>query len=91
MNNNKKIKEKSVLYSAVEKENVEIIDLLLTKEKLDVNIPYLKNKDNELEVKSPLYLAFEKENVEIIELLLANKDLNINYINISMIVYICKI
>ena len=29
------------MYTAVEKENVEIIKLLLTNEKLDINLPYI--------------------------------------------------
>ena len=55
------------------------------------NMAKYVNNNQKIKEKSVLYSAVEKENVEIIELLLANKDLNINYINISMIAYICKI
>ena len=34
---------KTALYLAVEKENVEIIKLLLSNNKIDVNIPYILN------------------------------------------------
>ena len=37
----KKKINKTVFYSAIEKENIEIIRLLLSNNKIDVNIPYI--------------------------------------------------
>ena len=37
----KKKINKTVFYSAIEKENIEIIKLLLSNDKIDVNIPYI--------------------------------------------------
>ena len=35
---------KTALYLAIEKENIEIIKLLLTRDNIDVNIPYIPNQ-----------------------------------------------
>ena len=85
---NKGFKGKTALNIAVEKNNLEIVKLLLKNERIDVNAPY---KPNEREVESALYLAVEKENIEIIKLLLTNDQLDINFLNISnMIIYKIK-
>ena len=78
--------EKSPLFIAVKKENIEIITLLLENEKIDVNtinIEYTQygrgwSSDFYVHEKTPLSVAVEKENFEIIILLLNNKKLDVN-------------
>ena len=74
---------------AVEKENLDIIKLLLMNDKIDINIIneiYLfKFYLNAYSYKSKitaLYLAIEKENLDIIRVLLTNNKLDPNIINI---------
>ena len=65
---------KTALYLAVEKENIKIIKLLLSNNKIDVNIINKSNKDE----KSALHLAVQKESVEITKSLLSFKNIDIN-------------
>lgn len=87
-----KIEKMSELHLAILKENIQIIKLLLSNRKIDVNLRYeiinkdyrLKNhwkgeNDNEtVEKKTPLQIAIEKNNIKIINLLLAKKMINVN-------------
>lgn len=69
---------KTALYNAIEKENIEIIKLLLNNDNLEINCSY-KNISNKYNEEIPVfYLAIMKENIEIIELLSSNNKLNIN-------------
>lgn len=81
---NKKVNEKTALYEAIEKENLEIIQLLLNKKEIDVNIKstvtfekLMKSRADCATFKcevTPLYQAIEKENPKIVELLLLNNQ-----------------
>ena len=64
---------KTALYLAVEKGNVDIVKLLLSCNKLDINIT---NNG-----KTALFLAVEKENAEIVKLLLTHDKIKVNIIN----------
>lgn len=65
---------KTALYEAVRRDNIKIVKLLLTKEKIDINIQnYLKN--------TSLHLAAKKENIEIVRILLHHKRIKINIKN----------
>lgn len=66
------LKEKTALFLAVEKENIEIIKLLLNKENL------LINEYNGEWFLTALHLAAQKSNIEIVKLLLSRKDINKN-------------
>lgn len=66
--------EKTALYLAVEIKNIEIIKLLLSNERINVNILNKSESGN----KTTLHLAVEKEYIEIIKLLLNNKEIEIN-------------
>ena len=76
---------------AIEKENIEIINLLLTKDNIDVNIPYILNQfyikfkiisfnsiRNRIQEKTPLHLAVEKNYIKIIKILLAHKNIDVD-------------
>lgn len=78
--------ENTAFYRAVEIGNVEIINLLLTNSKIDVNIPfksiyswidYEKGTVTD-QVKLPLHVAVEKGNVDVIKILLKNKNVDRN-------------
>lgn len=68
---------------AIEKENIEIVKLLMSHNKFDVNFPYMYLGEDSIEEKPPLYFAVEKGNIEIVKLLMSNDklDVNIPYIN----------
>ena len=65
---------KTALYLAVEKKNLKIIKLLLSNDKIDVNIINKSSKDE----KSSLHLAVQRESIEIIKSLLSFKKTKIN-------------
>ena len=80
------------LHIAIEKNNVEVIKLLLFNEKINVNLPSLLTLsncklDDEKELNGrdvesfPLHFAVEKGNIEIIKLLMSNKNINVNLKN----------
>ena len=68
--------EKTALCLAVEKENIEIIKLLLTNDTLIIDVLNTYSGDG-VNNKTALSLAVEKENIEIIKLLLTNVGINI--------------
>ena len=74
---------------AIEKENIEIIKLLLSYPNIDVNSlsKFIKNDDFDKRYieKSPIHLAVEKENLEIIQLLASHPSIDINSEMISSI------
>ena len=72
------IQKKAALHYAIEKENIDIIKLLLENEKIDINIISLSGAIEYVE-KTPLIIAVELENIEIIEILLENKNIDIDY------------
>ena len=74
---------KTTLYRAIEKENVEIVKLLLSCDNINTNeiCQYATSEDNWLVEKRPLFLAVENNNIEIVKLLLSNKDIKVNFIN----------
>ncbi|KAK8893061.1 hypothetical protein M9Y10_030323 [Tritrichomonas musculus] len=79
--------EKTALHLAVEKENLEIAQLLLSKSDIDVNdqthtfmrkcVSTTDFEENE-EEKTALHLAVEKNNPSLIMILLASKNINVN-------------
>ena len=85
--------EKTPLFAAVEKENFEIIKLLLNTDDIDVNV--INNENDNIwggnmimfceltKKKTALYVAIEKENIEIIKLLLANNNIDVNIPNME--------
>ena len=76
---------KTALYAAVEKENIEIIELFLSNPRIDINIPciktLIKTGINEKYERTPLYEAVKIGNIDIIKLLLKNDKIDINIIN----------
>ena len=82
---------KTAFYFVVENENLDILNLLLTNEKINVNIPCKYNekydlscyncprKNDEYETeKTAFYLAVEYKNLEILKVLLSNEKIDIN-------------
>ena len=73
---------KTALFAAIEKENIEIVKLLLNYDKLDINdinqISGHNGNYSKKEHKTALFQAIENQNVEIIKLLLMNDKLDIN-------------
>lgn len=79
--------EKTALNVAIEKGNIDIVKLLLSNPKIDINI--VSNEYNyfsgnreilkEKYAKTALFKAVEKENVEIVKLLLERPEININF------------
>lgn len=72
----------SALHIAIEKENIDILKLLLSCKNIDVNaVTDIFIYPNELQ-KSALHIAVEKENLEIVEILLNCKNADVNlYMN----------
>lgn len=79
------IKETNALCISIEKGNLEIIKLLLTRE-IDVNVKKIykgyENDKYDYE-KAPLHLAIEKGNLEILKLLLSFPSIDINSFEIN--------
>ena len=77
---------KTAMIIAVEDENMDLVQLLFTNEKIDINfstehlsINQCRNKYSEKI--APFYLAVEKENLEIIKLFLKHEKIDINCLN----------
>ena len=70
------------MFRAVEKENIEIIKLLLACND-DINVNAINKSSSELcnSEKTALFAAVEKENIEIIKLLLQNDKIDVNIVN----------
>ena len=65
---------RTALYEAVMRDNIEIVKLLLTNEKINVNIQnFLKN--------TSLHLAAKDEKVEIVRILIHHKGIKTNIKN----------
>ena len=73
---------KTALIIAVENENLDLVQLLLTNEKIDINLSteHLSIKKYSEKI-APFYVAVEKENVEIIKLFLKHEKIDINCLN----------
>lgn len=79
-----KIIEKTPLIYAVENNDIELVNLLLSCPKIDVNLSdkeigrsrYLFN-DETIEA-TPLFYAVENDNIAIVKLLLANENIDVN-------------
>ena len=77
----KKIEKKTVLHIAVQNCDTNIIQLLLTDPKIDINTKYSMQKDQTYILtkkekkktfeQTPLHIAIEKQNVDIVQLLLS--------------------
>ena len=72
---------KVALYAAVEKNNVEIVKLLLANEKIDVNFSNHHINNIIGWKKTALYTAVKNENIDIVKLLLSNKNIDVNILN----------
>lgn len=75
--------KKTALFLAVEKENYEIVKLLLSNKNVDVNCLCSFEYDPEhhiKEEKTPLLMAVSKQNIEIVDLLLANNKIDVNFV-----------
>ena len=76
------------MFLAVEKENIEIVKLLLSHKNIDVNAQCIskhkiysrKSNDEQVKTKilSILHLAVVKENIELIKLLLLNPNIDVD-------------
>lgn len=64
---------KSVLYLAVENENIEIINLLLSNSDININSTSVSNGKED----TALNIAIRKNNIEIVKLLLANLEIDV--------------
>ena len=77
---------KTALLIAVEIEDLDLVRLLLSNEKIDINLSKEHLTINEYKNKysekiAPFYLAVEKENLEIIKLFLKHEKIDINCLN----------
>ena len=72
---------------ALQKNNFEIINLLLSNNKIDVNIPYKEKLFIQIKYLNfyktkkritNLYCAVKERNIEVIKLLLNRSDINVN-------------
>ena len=71
--------EKTLLYVAVESQNIEAIQLLLSMNEINVNEKsFYFDGNNQVHEKTPLHLAVEKEYIEIIKILLENKNIDVD-------------
>ena len=75
-------KDLSPLYWAIKKENIEIVKLLLSCEKIDINqISYCSfNGDLGFE-KTLLFFSIEENNIDIMNLLLSNEKIDVNMVS----------
>lgn len=66
------------MHIAVEKQNAEIVQLLLSMSDTDVNVKQIKNSNlyESPIIKTPLMMSEEKENVNIMNLLKMHKRVN---------------
>lgn len=86
--------KKTPLSLAVENEDVEIVELLLARENIDVNIPFeyksnytIKKNNSErqsetVKILSPLFVAVQKDNDRIVEDLLIKSQINLQFVSI---------
>ncbi|KAK8841958.1 hypothetical protein M9Y10_026914 [Tritrichomonas musculus] len=80
-----KIKKRTALHIAIEKENIEIVKILLTRKDIDINF-YWKSKIESYLIddkKTALHLAVEKSNVEIVKLLLLYQNIDVNCLTLA--------
>ena len=88
------------LYLAVEKENLEIIKLLLSNDKIDINIlnifinifikftiKYFNDIKNQLFHQTVLHNSVIKQNIDMVKVLLVNSKIDIN---IKNNIFLCK-
>ena len=68
--------EKAALHLAIEKRNIEIVNLLLSSPKINVNIIMKDYKEND--IKSIMQIAIESANIDIISLLMNQKGIKIS-------------
>lgn len=79
INNEITMCEKTPLYMAIEKRNVNAIKLLLARTDININDKSFFNEcNNQIQAKTALHLAAEKEDIEIIKLLLEMKEIVID-------------
>ena len=79
--------EMTALNYAIEKGNIEIVNLLLTNEKLDVNLFSkfsMESQEENYLLMTPLQYAIEKENIEVIKALLLNNNIDPNVISVAL-------
>lgn len=75
--------KKTILYKAIENNNIEIIDLLLSNPNIDVNYKSLrinnfKGLGVKKEIKTILYRAVESNNPSIVKNLLSKSNIDVN-------------
>lgn len=74
--------KKTALQIAIEKNDLEIFQILLSNNKINVNIKsktyYEKEKEHTYLEKTPLFIAIEQGNLTIIQQLLSKEDIDIN-------------
>lgn len=75
--------QKTALSKAINKENLEMVALLMSNPQIDVNMKIIHNNDviwkYSLNLKSTaLIMAIEKGNLKIVKLLLSNPTIDIN-------------
>ena len=85
--------EKTALHIAIENGHTEIVQLLLSNPKININIKLkVYRNDCIIEEKTALFIAIENENIEIIKMLLSKSDIDINCMSvINTSVYISNI
>lgn len=73
-------KEKTPLFIAVEKSNIEIVKLLLNNDDVDINMKYVSKIEscNIEDEKTILHIVVENENIDILNLLLNSSKLDVN-------------
>lgn len=84
--NTEKNTDNNSLHVAIEKNNIDIVKLLLSDPKINVNIKSIfENRNNikilKYEEKTSLDIAIEKNYIEIAKLLINHKDIQINYVS----------
>ena len=82
---NIKIKKRTALHVAIEKENIEMVKILLTRKDIDINLYWKSKNENCLidDKKTALHLAVEKSNVEIVKLLLLYQNIDVNCLTLA--------
>lgn len=83
------MKKKTALHIAVEKGNIEIVKILLSFKKIDVNYIMSLYKLPNLYNETPLHIAVRNGNVEIVKLLLSCKNIDLNIYWKSYLLYCC--
>ncbi|KAK8839650.1 hypothetical protein M9Y10_032017 [Tritrichomonas musculus] len=75
----KKITKSSFLL-AVEKEEINSINILLNSNKVDINAHWICNKNCDIEEKDALFIAIEKKNKDIVNILVNRSDFDFHFI-----------